>query len=257
LAWAAAAPSAAQRRERVNVVRRFALFMHAQDERHDVPSAFAFGKPVRKRRMPHIFTPDEIQNLLAAAARLAPAGSIRPVTYVVLLSLLACTGLRISEALALQIDDVTCDGLVVRGSKFRKSRLVPLHATARVRLEQYLQHRQRIAGDDRRVFVSIQGTGLPYSTVCAVFLALIRSIGLRAAPGTPGPCLHDLRHTFAVRALESCQGDPAQIARHTLALSTYLGHAHASDTFWYIHATPTLLDGIATAGERLFEGGLS
>jgi integrase len=196
-----------------------------------------------------------VQRLLGAAARLPPTGSIRPTTYVTLLSLLFSTGLRISEALALKLEDVTTDGLVVRQSKFRKSRLVPLHSTAMEGLARYLTVRTRIGTPDRSVFISLRGSGLAYPTVCTTFLALSRSSGLRAGPGTPGCCLHDARHTFAVRSLESCRGRGAEeIARHILALSTYLGHAHPSDTFWYLHATRTLMQGIAAAGESLFGG---
>lgn len=207
--------------------------------------------------MPHIYTSDEVQRLLHAAGQLTPADSMRPTTYVALLSLLFSTGLRISEALALQFEDITPDGLVVRKTKFKKSRLVPLHPTARSGLDRYLALRKKIAGSDRSVFVSLWGTGLRYTTVYATFLELARSAGLRRGPGTPGPRLHDARHTFAVRALEACRGGSAEIARHVLALSTYLGHAHPSDTFWYLHATPLLLQGIACAGENLFEGGRS
>lgn len=253
--WATAAPSARQRCERLNVVRRFARHVHPEDQRHEVPPARAFGNPPRLRRMPHIYTPEEVQRLLGAAAQLTPSGSIRPMTYVTLLSLLFSTGLRISEALALQIEDITPDGLVVRQTKFRKSRLVPLHPTARAGLERYLALRRRVTGTDRSVFVSLWGGGLAYSTVCATFLAVARSAGLRHGPGTPGPRLHDARHTFAVRSLESCPREGThEIDRHTLALSTYLGHAHPSDTFWYLHATPTLMQGIASAGESFFGG---
>ena len=85
-------------------------------------------------------------------------------------------------------------------------------------------------------------------------MLMARSIGLRSGPGNSGPCLHDLRHTFAVRALEECGNGNAEIARHVLALSTYLGHAHPSDTYWYLQATPKLMEGIASAGESRFEG---
>lgn len=254
LDWAGDAPSAPQRRERLNVVRRFAGQMHAENESYEIPPAGVFGKADRKRRLPHIFTPDEIQQLLHAAAQLTPAGSIRPATYVALLALLVSTGLRISEALALQFEDITADGLVVRNTKFRKSRLVPLHPTAECGLDEYLILRRQVVGADRSVFVSLWGTGLRYSTVQSVFLELARSIGLRGGPGIPGPSLHDVRHTFAVRALEdSCCGE-AEIARHVLALSTYLGHAHPSDTYWYLQASPKLMEGIASAGENQFEG---
>ena len=257
LEWAAEAPSAPQRRERLNVVRRFALHMQVEDARYQIPPAHSFGKRPRKRRMPHIYTYDEVQRLLCAAGQLTPAGSMRPRTYVALLSLLFSTGLRISEALALQFDNITPDGIVVRATKFRKSRLVPLHPTARRGLDEYMTLRERIAAANHSVFVSLSGTGLRYSTVYTVFLKLARLTRLRSGPGTPGPCLHDARHTFAVRSLEACRGDGAEIARHILALSTYLGHAHPSDTFWYLHATPKLMHGIACAGERFFEGGRS
>lgn len=255
LDWAAEAPSAPQRRERLNVVRRFARHMHAEDQRHEVPPARAFGKPPPLRRIPHIYTPEEIQRLLGAAARLTPNGSIRPMTYVTLLSLMFSAGLRISEALALKIDDITPDGLLVRQTKFRKSRLVPLHSTAKHGIEGYLTLRTRVRTLDRSVFVSLWGSGLAYSTVVATFLAIARSVGLRDGPGTPGCRLHDARHTFAVRSLESCRGrGTGDIARHVLALSTYLGHAHPSDTFWYLHATPTLMHSVAAAAESLFGG---
>ena len=255
LDWSAEAPSAPQRRNRLNSVRRFALHMQAEDARYEIPPALAFGKSTGRRRRPYIYTAEEIQRLLVAAARLSPEDSIRPRTYVAVLSLLTSTGLRISEALALQLKDITQDGLVVRNTKFRKNRLVPLHPTARRGLDQYLSFRDRIVGSDSSVFISLWGTGLSYSTVCAVFLELARSTGLRQEPGTPGPSLHDLRHTFAVRSLEQCRGGEAEVARHILALSTYLGHAHPSDTYWYIQATPKLMQGITDAGERLFEGG--
>lgn len=257
LAWAAEAPSATQRRERLLVVRRFAHQMQAEDERYEVPPAQVFGRPKRTRRVPYIYTPEEIRGLLNAAAELTPKDSIRPATYVNLFALIASTGLRISEALALQLDDITPAGLIIRHTKFRKSRLVPLHTTAERGIERYLALRRRVGGGaDRSVFVSLWGSGLSYSTVYPVFLNLMRSIGLRGSPGSPGPCIHDLRHTFAVRALEQSSAvGSEEVAQHILALSTYLGHAHPSDTYWYLQATPKLLEGISKAGEELFNGG--
>ncbi len=256
LAWAVKAPSATQRRERLLVVRRFSRHMQAEDERYEVPPTQVFGTPKRARRVPHIYTLEEIRCLLNAAAELTPKDSIRPATYVTLFALIASTGLRISEALALQLDDITPAGLIIQHTKFRKSRLVPLHTTAERGIERYLILRRRVSGSDRSVFVSLWGTGLSYSTVYAVFLDLMRSIGLRGSPGSPGPCIHDLRHTFAVRALEHSSGlGSEEVAQHILALSTYLGHAHPSDTYWYLQATPKLLEGISKAGEAFFNGG--
>ena len=253
--WAAEAPSAAQRRERLLVVRRFAIHMQAEDERYEVPPARAFGNPSRRRRMPYIYTAEDVHQLLRAAAQLTPATSTRPTTYVALLSLLFSTGLRISEALALTLEDVTPDGLVVRETKFRKSRLVPLHPTARAGLNRYLVLRRRSVASDRALFISLWGAGLHYPTVRATFRHVTRTAGVRGGPGTSRVRLHDARHTFAVRALESCCGDGADVARHVLALSTYLGHTHPSDTYWYLQATPLLMQRIACTGETVFIGG--
>jgi len=252
LRWAKQAPSPAQRRQRLLVVRRFALQMQAEDDRYEVPPALAFGKVRRERRMPHIYSGGEICRLLQEASRLTPRDSIRPATYVTLFALIAATGLRISEALALERSDLTDTALVVRNTKFRKSRLVPLHPTARQGLERYLARRQQVARSDPAFFVSHQGSRPRYSTVYAVFLEILRAARLRAGPGTPGPCIHDLRHTFAVRALERCAGGDEEVARHILALSTYLGHAHPSDTYWYLQATPKLLARIGERAESLF-----
>lgn len=167
---------------------------------------------------------------------------------------MSATGLRISEALALQIDDITADGLLIRATKFRKDRLVPLHETTRDALERYLHRRSRTASTSTAVFISVKGAALCYPTVITVFLGLVRSIGLRAGPGQPGPRIHDLRHTFAVRSLERCAGDAAAVRRHATALSTYLGHAHVSDTYWYLQATPLLMSQIAEVAESLQQG---
>jgi integrase len=229
--------------------------MQAQDATYEVPPAEAFGREVRNRRIPHIYTPDEITRLLKAASLLAPTGSIRPATYTTLFALVAATGLRISEAIALRPQDITPAGVIVRNTKFRKSRLVPLHVTTQHGLQRYLALRQQIGGVNNSLFVALSGKPICYETVCSVFLQLMRSIGLRGKPGIAGPRIHDLRHTFAVRALEQCKGGDVEVARHILALSTYLGHAHPSDTYWYLQATPKLLSNIASAGESLFEGG--
>lgn len=255
LEWAASAPSVRQRHHRLNIVHRLACALHPEDRRHEVPPTGAFGGEPRRPRSCHIFTQDEIDRLLLAASALAPQASIRPITYTTLLSLIACTGLRISEALKLELPDFTEDGLVIRATKFQKSRLVPLHESARRCLQQYVAARRRFAPTAATVFVSRNGGKLPYPTVIATFLLLARSAGLRGSPGQTGCRLHDLRHTFAVRSLEQCPGDRRAVARHMAALSTYLGHAHVSDTYWYLQTTPRLLGDIAAAAETLHRGG--
>ena len=205
LSWAAQAPSPPQRRNRLLTLRRFALAMKAEDARNEVPAADALGHGRFERRRPHIYRSEEIARLMQAAAQLQPAGSIRPLMYATLFGLLAATGMRISEALALRLEDITADGLIIRQTKFQKSRLLPLDETTRRALDQYLSARVRLGTLDGALLVSTTGKAPSYHTVVAIFLRLARSIGLRGKPGQPGPRIHDLRHTFAVRSLEQCR----------------------------------------------------
>ena len=146
---------------------------------------------------------------------------------------------------------------MIRQTKFKKSRLLPLHATTWEALDRYVSARQRFGTLNDALFVSTTGTPPSYPTVIAIFLRLARSTGLRGQPGQPGPRIHDLRHTFAVRSLEQCRPDRNAVGRHIVALSTYLGHAHVTDTYWYLQATPTLMGQIASAGEALHQGAVA
>ena len=179
--WATQASSIAQRDERLKTVRRFALHVHAEDQRHDIPPRNVFGHR-KTRRLPFIYTQTDIQRLLQVASRLGPPGTLRPYAYTTLFALLAATGLRISEALALRLDDVTQDGLLIRKTKFRKDRLVPLHETARAGLESYLRLRQREAPNNPHVFVS-RGRPLLRLTVYSTFRTLLRRSRLRVSRG--------------------------------------------------------------------------
>jgi integrase len=255
LEWAIQARSPEHRRTRLLTVRRFALVLHAENARHQVPAADALGHAKIKRRSPYIYRPDEIVRLLRAAAALEPVGSIRPVMYATLFGLLAATGIRIAEALALQVDDVTADGIVIRESKFHKSRLLPLHTTTRQALDGYLLARRQAAVPGRALFVSTAGRTLPYNTVRYIFLQLLDRTELRGAHAGRDPRIHHLRHTFAARSLEQCRHNRSAVARHLVALGTYLGHAHVTDTYWYLHLTPALMSQIAEAGETLLRGG--
>ena len=194
LEWAATAPSVRQRHDRLRTVRRLACALNAEDQRHQVPPADVFGGEPRRPRSCHIFTQDEIDRLLKAASELAPKGSIRPSTYTTLLSLIACTGLRISEALKLDLHDFTEDGLIIRATKFQKSRLVPLHESARHGLQRYAAVRRGVATTASTLFVSPSGGELTYPRVNVTFLHLARSTGLRGGPGLAGCRIHDLRH---------------------------------------------------------------
>ncbi len=249
VAWAAQAPSPHQRERRLGIVRRFATHARAEDAVHErIPSQVFASR--RTRPFPYLFSDRELEQLLDATARLRPRGSLRPLTYFTLFGLLAVTGLRVSEALRLGVDDITEDGLLVRQTKFRKSRLVPIHETTTTALDSYLTQRHSVSRS-AHVFVATTGRPITYPMINGTFHYLLRSVDLQ----TPmrgrarAPRIHDLRHRFAVRALESvaAAGDRHSIAQQILALSTYLGHAHVADTYWYLHATPRLMRHIADA----------
>jgi len=254
IAWASHAATPGQRCRHFQRVVLLARYLHAEDPRHEIPPDRHFsGK--RHRPVPYIYTPDETRRLVEVAARLGPAKSLRPLTVSTMLALLFATGLRISEALALRMADVTSDGLVIRKTKFGKTRLVPLHPSAQSGIEQYLDRRRAVAGSDDHVFVSIKGTRLSYGGFRKAWLTVLRKAGLPARSGGRKPRVHDIRHTFAVRALESSPDRRDRIARHMLAVSTYLGHSCIADTYWYFQATPMLMSQVADACQRRFEGG--
>lgn len=256
LQWAARTTSDEQARNRLAIVRRFAEHLTIVDPAHEVPPADAFGRWRFEQRMPHIYTAAEIAELMAAARHLGPPGAIRGETLATMIGLLAATGLRVSEALGLDLEDVTEDGLVIRETKFRKNRLVPLHPSASVALEGYIQRRRLVpVVAANSLFLGDHGRRPAYTSLYALFLRIARETGLRGLPGEKGPRLHDLRHTFAVRSLETCGSDRRAISRHMLALTTYLGHADPSHTWWYLRATPALMRHIADAGEALMTEG--
>jgi len=251
--WAGLASSVRERDIRLKYVIRFSQHARAEDPRHEIPPGDVYCYQ-RRRPVPFIFTPSEIQRLVKAASRLGPKGSLRPHTYSTLFALLASTGLRISEALALRLNDVTPDGLIIRETKFRKTRLVPLHETAVAGFERYLARRRRLRGRDDHVLVDQHAHGLQYLAVKRTFRALVQSADIDHGTGQPIPQLHSLRHTFAVRALESCPHRRDYVGRHLLALSTYLGHASVKSTYWYLEATPELMTDIAAAYDLFVKG---
>lgn len=252
--WATRAPSISQRDHRLGVVRRFALHMQAEDRRHEMPPRGVFGRR-KQRTPPFIYSKENIESLIRAASQLSPTGSLRPQTYATLIALLVITGLRISEALALRFADVTPDGLTIRQTKFKKSRLVPLHESAICGLERYLMLRKRVPAQSDHVFIGSNGHVLSRYMVHWTFGNLLKRVGLTSSPSGRRPRIHDLRHTMAVRALESCPEGRDNVGRHMLALSTYLGHAHVSDTYWYLESTPELMQDVACACETFFRGG--
>jgi integrase len=251
--WASESVSVAQRHTRYQTVYRFADYVRLEDTAHELlpPNYFGYRKT---RRVPYIYSRVDIDRLIVVATQLPPSGSLRPHTFATLIRLLTSTGLRISEALGLLVSDITPNGLLIRKTKFQKTRLVPLHETAVAGLGHYLTRRQRIRSGIDHVFISDHGQPLSYTGVHDVFRKLLKSVDLLPLHGR-GPRLHDLRHTFAVRALESSPTGRRRIGQHMLALATYMGHVNIDATYWYLDTTPDLLRDIAIAGESFLNGG--
>src|SRR5262249_34928702 len=155
--------------------------------------------------VPYIFSDENIRRIIQAASKLGRRNSFRGQTYSTFFALLACTGLRLSEAIRLRLEDITEEGLQIRRTKFRKSRIVPLHPSAQAGLDRYLQQRRAFAPFEDHVFVSLRRRPLLATDLQMAFQALLKDVGLLPkGPGLPRPRIHSFRHTFAVRSLEAC-----------------------------------------------------
>lgn len=254
IAWAEGTSMQNARHRRLRTVRLFARFVHAEDARHEIPPDGVFAGQHR-RQTPYIFTSEELGLLVEHAARLGPASSLRPLVYSTLFGLLAATGMRVGEALALENEDFRDGVLHIRRTKFHKSRMVPLHPTVERALSNYVKRRARVAASTSHIFVSLRRERLSYASVIETFHEVCHAAQLPRQPGKRCLRLHDLRHTFAVRALEAAPDDRDRITQHLLALTTYMGHARVASTYWYLESTPTLMADIADRCEEMTHGG--
>jgi integrase len=260
-AWARQAKSGrgdrATSARRLKILRPFARWLQQFDPTTEVPDEAIFGA-VPGRMTPHIYREPEIVELLAAARQIGPEGGLRPVVMETLFGLIACTGLRIAEALGLVDADVDLLGgeLTIRHSKFGRSRLVPLHPSAVQALGCYRTQRARHvrSSPESPFFVSSRGRllGQPVGDrqVHRIFDDLRRQLGWvdRGSHGTTR--IHDLRHSFAVRRLVLWHEQGVDMSQQMLALSTYLGHVKVSNTYWYLTGVPELMGLIGQRFER-------
>ena len=210
-----------------------------------------------QRAQPYFYSDHEIRTLLKAAKTRPSIDPLRPWTYHCLFGLLAVTGLRLGEALNLRPGDMDwSEGiLTIRGAKFGKSRLVPLHTSTCKVLADYAKRRDERFGvrAEGHFLVNLNGNRLDKGEVHRAFYLLSRQIGLRAVDASRGPRLHDFRHRFAVETLLRWYRNGEDPKRRLPILSTYLGHAHVTDTYWYLTGTPELLGAAAKRLEKRWE----
>lgn len=239
--------------QRLTIVRCFARHWSATDPRTQIPPCGLLPHHPERAR-PYLYSDKEIQQLLQSARRL---GGLRGLTYYCLFGLLCVTGMRLSEVLNLQSVDVdlVAGVLTVRGAKFGKSRLVPIHASTQKVLSEYLRYRDSaFTRELSYFFVSKRGNRLDRGEVRRTFYALSREIGLRGPTASHGPRLHDFRHRLAVRTLVQWYRSGQDVERRLPVLSTYLGHVHVSDTYWYLTACPELMGLAVKRLEKHWEG---
>jgi len=246
LHWATESHAAqpAESARRLSLVRGFARYCSTTDPHTQIPATGLL--PYRPQRAsPYLYTDAEIGRLLQAAKHLSSSSGLRARTYVAAFGLLAVTGMRVGELVGLDNHDLdfTLGQLTIRGAKFGKSRCLPLHPTTQEALRHYVAERDRRypIPQTPSLFVSEQGTRLTHWVVRRTFVALSHEIGLRGPADTHGPRLHDFRHRFAVEVLLRWYREGVDVDRHLPELSTYLGHVKVSDTYWYLSATPELL----------------
>ena len=251
LRWATMSSNAtpATKASRLADVRRFTAWLSATDPRTEVPPRGLLPDRYH-RRPPYIYSDEEIERIVREATCLPSPLGMRAQTYSTLFGLLASTGLRLSEALSLDRGDVDLRGevLAVRRTKFGKSRFVPVHASTGRALRRYARTRDRLVprASSCAFLLSEAGTRVTQCSARYNFVVVSRAIGLRPpARGHHhghGPRLHDMRHRLAVRTLVRWYEEGRDVERELPKLSTYLGHVHVADTYWYIEAVPELLE---------------
>jgi integrase/recombinase XerD len=252
-AWADQAPSSYARSCRMQRLVMFAKFLKAEDPNHEVPSLSNYQHRY-VRPTPYIYKTDEVARILKAFDSFKKTDSTRKKMYQTIIGLIASTGLRSSEALNLRFSDIDSDGVIhVRETKFGKSRLVPMHETTKTAIDDYLLMRGSLKLEHDYLFFSRRGQQLSLKTLDHNFREAVKMA--KIAPNRQRkPRIHDLRHTFATRALQNCPTDRNKVEKHFIATSTYLGHVDVQATYWYLEAAPELMQALANEAEGFFGG---
>ena len=242
---------------RLTTVRGYLRHLAAIDGATEVPEPGLLGS-TGHRKPPHVYSDAEISDLVQAAAGLAPPGGLRPRCYATLFGLIACTGLRISEALALRCGDVDLDQavLTIRAGKRGRTRIVPLHPTALPPLADYATQRRRRCGPpgkDAAFFRTDRSDQISYNTAHHTFSLLRRQLGWTATGRTRAPRIHDLRHRMVVRRIQTWHAQNVNVDANIAVLATYLGHVEVRDLYWYLSAVPELMGIVAARFEAFAE----
>lgn len=235
---------------RIDVLRGFARYCLREDPATEIPPQHVLG-PAHRRLVPHIYTESELITLLDATNTLAPQQGLRPATCRCIFGLLAASGLRISEALALACADADLEVgvLRIREAKFHRQRLVPLHRSVTAQMREYAHTREKLVPHPMcdHFFLRDDGHAVNQAGLLYALHLLCRQLGWQPRGDYPNHRLHDLRHTFIVRSTLRFYEQGIEVDRAVLALSIYVGHAHVTDTYWYFTGIPELM---AIAAER-------
>ncbi len=249
----------AQWANRLGMVRRFAQYVSAIDPRTEVPPQELLPHRYH-RKPPYVYSDKEIRKLIQSTRELPARNDLRAESNATLFGLLAVTGMRVGEAIALDRRDVDLNRglLTVRQAKFNKSRFVPIHFTTQKRLRDYERIRDRFYphSTNPSFFLSERGTRLKDCTVRRWFIIASHKIGLRAPAERRGPRIHDVRHHFAHKTILNWYRRGLDVEAHLPELTTFMGHGHVADTYWYISASPELLK-LATQRLESQKGGVS
>jgi integrase len=238
--------------QRLSIVRGFLAFLRASQPETELPDHRLLARP--KRPTPYLFTAAQVTQLLTEVARMKPAQSLRPHAWRLLLGLLVSTGLRVGEACRLAIGDLHLNAappyLQIVETKFRKSRLVPLHPSTVTELNAYLEKRQALGYAALSDTLLLTEWGKPFRlvTLWRTFKRLTQRLGMHPPAGARRPSLHSLRHTFAVNRLCEWYREGRPVQDLVPQLSVYLGHVRPQESYWYLTAA-LALNMVLTCGE--------
>lgn len=230
---------------RLKVVRAFLHQVRVFEPQTEIPEdIFRTG---RGRRTPHIFSDRDVEKLMEAAQQHRHCNTLQPLTLNTLIGLLASTGLRIGEAIRLKVEDAQLvtdpPHLVIYETKFGKSRNVVLHPSTAEHLRKYLVQRARALRSRcaETFFINHFGRSLEYNSIRSAFLKLLKRAGIQSILGQREPLFHSFRHTFAVKRLTQWHRERRNVQELLPHLAVYLGHTGPENTYWYVTATPELL----------------